>query len=132
MAKHTLNWFDGKTLEFEDFAPGNNSLNIDLPSTTKREHNTHHTQLYVRPEDYATARANYNRPTPVEQNKLRVGILRSDTPHPFPKGLYIPYKLSNYGEAVHQLEGLDGDFILNEQTADKKPVKADEAKEPAF
>ena len=77
-------------------------------------HESQTAYIYVTRTDYDMYNAASYKRTQPELDKTRVGIISFDTKHPFPKGLCIPYKLTNYGPAEHRMDDLTGEFIFNQ------------------
>lgn len=108
---HKFTYQDGTVVEFDDFEPTPNvHIQILLPPMGKSQRQNYGF-IYVRPED-KQATQGYSKQA--DKDKIRVGILRDATKHPFPRGIYMPYKANQYYQVTHALDGLTGDFIFNE------------------
>ena len=112
---------DGRKIEFEDFkADPQYVVGCTMPPVSVRGYGHSSATLYITAADQTDrAKGNTGRMTQADLDKVRVGILRDNTNHPFPKGIYIPYKLSRWGDMAHQMDGLFGAFIFNDGVRDK-------------
>lgn len=132
----TFTYNDPKqNFEFKEFtADPAFVITCTLPSKTSRSYSSIQARLYVTKDDYdLIQRARHGRPDNKILEQPRVGILAEDTTHPLPAGIYIPFKLANWGTSYHLMDGLYGDFIYNEKIRKpaSKEVKNEEEAVPA-
>lgn len=128
MAKHKFEWFDGTTVEFEDFKLNSEKvIYCRLPETGKGRGNSNtHIHIFVTDADYNAQGGNSryswgaSRSDPAaktalcDPNLIRVGVLRDNSSLGFPAGSYIPYKVSaKYNNGTHVMDGLTGDIIVH-------------------
>lgn len=117
--KQKFELVDGSFFEFETFEVDKaRYLYCYLPplKPTGRAR-TQSEYIYVTKEDYAIVqRDKYKNPiTDAEQKKMRIGILSNTTNHPFPKGIYIPFRLDRWGSCEHALGDVYGDFVFSNE-----------------
>lgn len=112
---HKFEYLDGTVIEFDDFTRDQlTSVYCTLPSEGRGYSSSAY--LYI-DEDTARVLETYRmKDLPADElAKTRVGILSHRTRHPFPKGIYIPYKLESWYSGRHLLDGLYSTFIFNKQ-----------------
>lgn len=126
-----LTYDDGTKIEFEGFEPlPHHAHRIYFPpASNKAGGHQVHGRLFLAPTDWdIRMKSNNGRITDAEMAQIRVGIVVNTTTHPFPKGLYMPYKIGRWGEITPALDGLYGDHLFNENLREKTPaVEAVEA-----
>jgi len=118
----TFKYNDGSTHEFAEFKVDKTKvMQITLPSAGRKRNGWSVAQIYLSDVDFEAQKAAYRGGTKAtDANKIRAGVLVRDTNHPFPKGVYIPFKLANWGSIQHALDEMAGDFIFNEEIKNEK------------